>query len=113
MSCAQEIDKFCSPTGDLQTGGQTIHCLMKHAEARDEPNKISAPCMQSLQTLMKVADVASNYKVDKVLYQSCQSLIEGRCKMDLASESSTLTCLMNNMDGPDMTEDCEQRLIEV
>lgn len=113
MSCAQEIDKFCSPTGDLQSGGQTIHCLMKHAEARDDPNKISAPCMQSLQTLMKVADVASNYKVDKVLYQSCRPLIEGRCKMDLASESSTLTCLMNNMDGADMSDDCEQRLIEV
>lgn len=62
---------------------------------------------------MKVADVASNYKVDKVLYASCKPLIEGRCKMDLASESSTLTCLMNNMDGPDMTDDCEQRLIEV
>lgn len=62
---------------------------------------------------MKVADIGSDYKVDKVLYQSCRPLIEGRCKMDLASESSTLTCLMNNMDGPEMTDECEQRLIEV
>jgi Golgi apparatus protein 1 len=100
MSCAQEIDKFCSPTGDLQSGGQTIHCLLKHAEARDDANKIGATCMQTLQTLMKVADVGSDYKVDKVLYHSCQQLIEGRCKQDLTSESSTLTCLMNNMDGP-------------
>ena len=30
MSCAQEIDKLCSPSaGDLESEGKTIHCLMK------------------------------------------------------------------------------------
>lgn len=33
--------------------------------------------------------------------------------MDASSEASTLTCLMNNIDGPDMTKECELRLIEV
>lgn len=33
--------------------------------------------------------------------------------MDLISEANTLTCLMRNIDGPDMTKECELRLIEV
>uniref|UniRef100_A0A915DY09 Golgi apparatus protein 1 n=1 Tax=Ditylenchus dipsaci TaxID=166011 RepID=A0A915DY09_9BILA len=113
MSCAQEIDKFCSPKGDIETEGKTIHCLMGHAQARDEKKVLGTQCMNSLQTLMKVADVGSNYKVDKVLYASCKPLIEDKCKMDAVSEAATLTCLMKNIDGPDMTDDCEQRLVEV
>lgn len=33
--------------------------------------------------------------------------------MDLISEVSTLNCLMSNVDGPDMSKECELRLIEV
>ncbi|KAI6197524.1 hypothetical protein M3Y94_01234100 [Aphelenchoides besseyi] len=113
MNCAQEIDRFCSPTGDLETGGQTIHCLLEHAESRDANKQLGAQCMNSLQGLMKVADIGSNYKVDSVLYQSCRPLIEGKCKMDLESESKTLTCLMDHIDSDDMPPQCEQRLVEV
>ncbi|KAI1702818.1 cysteine rich repeat domain-containing protein [Ditylenchus destructor] len=113
MSCAQEIDKFCSPKGDIETEGKTIHCLMGHAQARDEKKVVGPQCRNALQTLMKVADIGSNYKVDKVLYASCRPLIDGKCSQDAVSEASTLTCLMKNIDGPDMTDECEQRLVEV
>ncbi|CAD5216477.1 unnamed protein product [Bursaphelenchus xylophilus] len=113
MTCAQEIDKYCSPKGDLESGGKTIHCLMSHAEARDEKKVLGPQCVNALQQLMKVADVGSNYRVDKVLWQSCRPLIEGKCKMDAVSEAQTLSCLMANLDGPDMTDDCEDRLLEV
>ncbi|KAI6216457.1 hypothetical protein M3Y99_01820900 [Aphelenchoides fujianensis] len=113
MTCAQEIDRFCSPTGDLQTGGATIHCLLQHAEARDPNKQVGAQCVNALQQLMKVAEVGSNYKVDSVLYQSCRPLIEGKCKMDLESEAKTLSCLMDHIDADDMPNECEQRLVEV
>lgn len=113
MNCAQEIDKYCSPNGDLELEGKTIHCLMQHAQERDEKKTVSQQCKNALQELVKVADIGSNYQVDKVLYASCRPLIEGKCKMDAVSEASTLTCLMKNLDEPDMTDECEQRLIEV
>lgn len=33
--------------------------------------------------------------------------------MDAVSETQTLTCLMKNVDEAEMTDECEQRLIEV
>uniref|UniRef100_A0AC34Q7S5 Golgi apparatus protein 1 n=1 Tax=Panagrolaimus sp. JU765 TaxID=591449 RepID=A0AC34Q7S5_9BILA len=113
MGCAQEIDKFCSPNGDIEKNGLTIHCLMEHAQMRDERFQISSQCMGTLQHLMKVADIGTNYQVDKVLYSSCKTLIEGKCKMDSGSEAGVLTCLMKYVDTDDMTNDCEQRLVEV
>jgi len=49
----------------------------------------------------------------KVLYASCRQLIDGSCKKDAESEAATLTCLMKNLDESEMTDDCEQRLVEV
>lgn len=31
MHCSQEIDKWCSPRGDIEAEGRTLHCLMEHA----------------------------------------------------------------------------------
>jgi len=71
MSCAQEIDRLCSPKGDLEGEGKTIHCLMQHAQARVEKDgQLGQQCKNALQDLMKVADVGSNYKVDKVSVRS-------------------------------------------
>lgn len=65
MGCAQEIDKYCSPKGDLEADGKTIHCLMAHAQERDEKKILTQQCKTALQDLVKVADIGSNYKVDK------------------------------------------------
>uniref|UniRef100_A0A915LE40 Golgi apparatus protein 1 n=2 Tax=Meloidogyne incognita group TaxID=654580 RepID=A0A915LE40_MELJA len=113
MNCATEIDKYCSPKGDLETEGKTVHCLMAHAQERNEQKTLTQQCRNALQDLVKVADIGSNYQVDKVLYASCRELIEGKCKQDAVSEANTLTCLMKNLDEADMTDDCEQRLVEV
>ncbi len=94
-NCAiQEIDKWCSPRGDIEIEGKTLHCLMEHAQARYEKvfkryfpislisfrkdeDKLGAQCMASLTNVVKVADIGSNYKVDTVLYASCKPLIDG------------------------------------
>ncbi|KAL3087525.1 hypothetical protein niasHT_025987 [Heterodera trifolii] len=113
MGCAQEIDKYCSPQGDIESEGKTVHCLMAHAQERDEKKVLTQQCKNALQELVKVADIGSNFKVDKVLYDSCKPVIESKCKMDAASEANTLSCLMRNLDEPEMTDECEQRLVEV
>lgn len=113
LNCAQEIDKWCSPRGDIEAEGRTLHCLMEHAESRNETLKLGAQCLQAVQQVVKVADIGRNYKVDKVLYGSCRSLIDGPCAQDAVSETATLTCLMRNVDSPDMVPECEKRLLEV
>ncbi|PAV55880.1 hypothetical protein WR25_13801 [Diploscapter pachys] len=130
MTCAQEIDKWCSPRGDIEIEGKTLHCLMEHAQARYEKvfkryfpislisfrkdeDKLGAQCMASVTNVVKVADIGSNYKVDTVLYASCKPLIDGPCQQDAQSETATLTCLMRHVDNQDMTAECEKRLLEV
>ncbi|PIO60888.1 cysteine rich repeat-containing domain protein, partial [Teladorsagia circumcincta] len=110
---AKEIDKWCSPRGDIEPKGLTLHCLMEHASATDKTKQVGPQCMQALKDVVKVADIGSNYKVDKVLYGSCRTLIDGACARETGSESETLTCLMRHVDSSDMTPMCEQRLLEV
>lgn len=86
---------------------------MGHAQERDDKNKLSTQCRNALDTVVKLADIGTNYKVDKVLYSACRPLIEGICKMDMVSEASTLSCLMRNLDGSDVLDECEKRLLEV
>uniref|UniRef100_A0A915AS27 Golgi apparatus protein 1 n=1 Tax=Parascaris univalens TaxID=6257 RepID=A0A915AS27_PARUN len=112
LTCGQDIDRYCSPKGDIEGEGRTLHCLMGHAQQRADSQKLTPQCMQALATVVKLADIGSNYKVDRVLYASCQKLIDGPCAMDAQSEASTLTCLMRHMDA-DMPKECEQRLLEV
>ncbi|TMS33552.1 hypothetical protein L596_001281 [Steinernema carpocapsae] len=113
MNCAQEIHNYCSPNGDIERSGATMHCLMSHAQERDEKRQLGPQCMTALSTLVKVADLGSNYKVDKVLYESCKQLIDTSCNQDAVSEAATLNCLMQHVDSADMNRQCEQRLLEV
>ncbi|RCN32590.1 cysteine rich repeat-containing domain protein [Ancylostoma caninum] len=113
MHCSQEIDKWCSPRGDIEAEGRTLHCLMEHASSADKNLQLGPQCMQAVKEVVKVADIGSNYKVDKVLYASCRTLIDGVCARDASSEEATLTCLMRHVDSPDMNPVCEKRLLEV
>ncbi|KAK6025173.1 cysteine rich repeat-containing domain protein, partial [Ostertagia ostertagi] len=90
LHCSQEIDKWCSPRGDIEPKGLTLHCLMEHASATDKTKQVGPQCMQALKDVMK-------------------ELVH--VKLDRSSE--TLTCLMRHVDSSDMTPMCEQRLLEV
>lgn len=50
----QEIDIFCSPKGDIEKEGRTLHCLMQHAKERDPKKQLGPQCMQAIQTVAKV-----------------------------------------------------------
>uniref|UniRef100_A0A0N4ZII0 Golgi apparatus protein 1 n=1 Tax=Parastrongyloides trichosuri TaxID=131310 RepID=A0A0N4ZII0_PARTI len=113
INCAEEISQFCSSAGDIEKDGKTLHCLMGIAKDRTKNNQISPKCSNALGIVVKVVDIGSNYKVDKILMASCSNLIMGKCANDAISETATLTCLMQHIDTPDMNQDCEDRLIEV
>uniref|UniRef100_A0A0N5ASS7 Golgi apparatus protein 1 n=1 Tax=Syphacia muris TaxID=451379 RepID=A0A0N5ASS7_9BILA len=113
LSCGKEINEFCSQTGDIERQGKTLHCLMAVAQSRDPKRQLGAQCKVALETVIKTADVGSDYRVDKILYASCRPLIEGPCANYLESPTSTLTCLMQHVDSKDMSKECEKRLLEV
>lgn len=54
LNCASEIDQWCSPRGDIEAEGRTLHCLMEHAQTRNETIKIGDKCMQALGQVIKV-----------------------------------------------------------
>lgn len=62
----------------MEKQGKTLHCLLAHAQERDENKMLNPQCRTALEVLMKVADIGSNYRVDKVLYDGCRTLIEGK-----------------------------------
>ncbi|CEF59806.1 Cysteine-rich Golgi apparatus protein 1 repeat and Cysteine-rich Golgi apparatus protein 1 repeat,eukaryote-containing protein [Strongyloides ratti] len=113
MNCVDEINNFCSDSGDIEKDGKTLHCLMRIAESRDEKKQVSPKCMNALGLTVKVVDIGSNYKVDKILMESCQSLLSGPCSNEAQSDIATLQCLMKHIDSPEMSVDCSDRLIEV
>ena len=48
-------------------GERTIHCLMKYAVQRQLDNE---RCEHALSTLLREADVASDWKVDPILHEN-------------------------------------------
>lgn len=52
---------FCSPKGDIEAEGRTLHCLFSHAQERNENQRLGPQCMQALQTVMKVIVVSFLY----------------------------------------------------
>lgn len=50
----QDIDRYCSPKGDIEGEGRTLHCLMGHAQQRADGQKLTPQCMQALATIVKV-----------------------------------------------------------
>uniref|UniRef100_A0A915IXR4 Golgi apparatus protein 1 n=1 Tax=Romanomermis culicivorax TaxID=13658 RepID=A0A915IXR4_ROMCU len=113
MDCAHDIELHCQ---QLRSGGETLHCLMAVARMNlNITNRIplSDRCSQAINKLLQVVDVASDYKVDHVLMHDCRSMIEGVCKAEATTETDVLSCMMNHIDSPQMSDECEERLLEI
>jgi Golgi apparatus protein 1 len=60
-----------------------------------------------------VTDVGEDVRVDQDLFQACQSMIKGPCKDVKPGESRVIKCLLKLRDDPDMTDECDEKLIEI
>ncbi|XP_066137894.1 Golgi apparatus protein 1 [Euwallacea fornicatus] len=108
--CKKETTHYCR---GYETGGKTIHCLMKHArEARDN-NLFSNDCKIALEDLVKNSDVGENWKVDPVLQAACSPVVETVCKDVTSGDARVMNCLMDNIGSDRMTERCENALIQI
>jgi Golgi apparatus protein 1 len=60
-----------------------------------------------------VADAGEDVRVDQDLYQACQNLITGPCKGLKPGDSRVIKCLLKQRDEPDMTDECDEKLVEI
>ncbi|ESO98200.1 hypothetical protein LOTGIDRAFT_114272 [Lottia gigantea] len=112
VGCKNEIDEHCSDRG---INGQTIHCLMSLANVKNNANNqelMGTECKAALRTLIEEADVASDISIDKAILKACKPVIKTLCS-DEEDDGSIMNCLMENIDDDEMTNKCEERLIEI
>ncbi|ODN04277.1 Golgi apparatus protein 1 [Orchesella cincta] len=116
-ACKEDKDKYCSTEG---LSGRTIHCLMAHAQSRHLDERISDQCVAQLERLVKLSDVSGDWRVDPVLHQNCQPVVE-KSNCDRVPTNRVLDCLMNLLssdasigtENSVMTEQCEMTLLQI
>lgn len=58
-------------------------------------------------------DASEDVRVDPNLQEACQSLLKGTCRDVKPGKGRVIECLLNQLNKPEMTEDCEERLLEI
>ena len=109
--CADDIDKFCE---NLENGGKTIHCLMEHARPKKKRDRrVTSTCQRALETLVKVTDVAEDWRVDPVLREACKPVVDVACSDAKNGDARVMSCLMEKLGTDYMKPDCETALMQI
>ncbi|CAF3899565.1 unnamed protein product, partial [Rotaria sordida] len=115
--CKMEMVQYCpslfqqgvSGTID-QRGGRMIHCLL--AAARKE-KAFGKRCLSVVNSLVRAVDPGSDIRADPLLETACRPVIDTLCPRMKSGDSNVILCLLDNLKNSRMTEDCEDRLMEV
>ncbi|KAK2580723.1 hypothetical protein KPH14_011351 [Odynerus spinipes] len=108
--CANEITTFCN---SLEVGGATIHCLMEHTRTRKKKSKVSNKCQRALEILIKEADVGEDWRIDPILREECQPIVNLACRDVHGGDARVISCLTDQLGTARMTEACETALIQI
>jgi Golgi apparatus protein 1 len=107
--CPSLTTKGASGTID-QRGGRMIHCLL--SAARKEKS-FSAECLTTIKSLVRVVDPGNDIRADPLLETACRPVIDALCSRIKPGDSNIILCLLENMKNNRMTDECEDRLMEV
>ncbi|RUS83099.1 hypothetical protein EGW08_009131 [Elysia chlorotica] len=111
-ACEKEIQKHCD--GGLELDGATIDCLMKESIGkRNQQDEFDAACKAQLEELLAVANPGEDIRLDRPLQRACGDVVQAVCSSVKPGQGDVMTCLFENMDHEDMTEECEERLLEI
>ncbi|CAF4465471.1 unnamed protein product, partial [Rotaria sp. Silwood2] len=115
--CKSEMVQYCpslfqqGASGTIgQRGGRMIHCLL--AAARKEKS-FSSRCLSVVNSLVRAVDPGSDIRADPLLESACRPVIDTLCPRMKPGDSNVILCLLDNLKNARMTEDCEDRLMEV
>ncbi|PRD28569.1 UNVERIFIED_CONTAM: Glg1 [Trichonephila clavipes] len=111
-ACEKDVQHFCGRR--LELGGKTLHCLMDHAKpTRLDGGRISDSCRRELESLLKQSDVGEDWRVDPVLQEACQPVVDAVCSQEKPGEGRVMSCLMKHFDSTHMSEDCKEKLLQI
>lgn len=108
--CANDITMFCN---SLEVGGATIHCLMEHTRTRKKKSRVSNKCQRALEQLIKGADAGEDWRIDPILREECQHVVNQACKDVRGGDARVISCLTDQIGTSKMTEACETALIQI
>ncbi|XP_053972285.1 Golgi apparatus protein 1 [Hylaeus volcanicus] len=108
--CANDITTFCN---SLEVGGATIHCLMEHTRTRKKKLRVSSKCQRALEELIMETDAGEDWRIDPVLREQCQPVVNLACKNVNGGDAKVISCLVEHLGTDRMTEACETALIQI
>ncbi|CAI9714844.1 Golgi apparatus protein 1 [Octopus vulgaris] len=117
INCDVEIRQYCS--GGSSKEGKTLHCLMElsrpvHFKGTLKLKKhISQECETQLTNLLHEADVGQDFRIDRALQKACQPVVDVACRSIQPGDARIMSCLMEKLGTDKMTDECEERLIEI
>ncbi|CAF2082393.1 unnamed protein product, partial [Rotaria magnacalcarata] len=93
-----------------QRYGKMIHCLL--GAARKEKS-FSSRCLTVINALIRTVDPGNDIRADPLLETTCRPVIDTLCPRINAGNSNVILCLLHNLKNARMTEECQDRLMEV
>jgi Golgi apparatus protein 1 len=87
-----------------------IHCLL--GAVRNQKN-VSVNCLSVVKSLMRAVDPGNDIRADPLLETTCRPVTDALCPRIKPGDSNVIMCLLDNLKHARMTEDCEDRLMEV
>lgn len=69
--------------------------------------------MLQLEALIKETDAGEDWRVDPVLHEACNPVVQVSCQNVRGGNARVMSCLMDNIGADHMTEDCENALMQI
>jgi Golgi apparatus protein 1 len=115
--CKTEMVQYCpslfqqgASASIDQRGGRMIHCLL--SAARKEKD-FGTRCLSVVKSLVRAVDPGNDIRADPLLETACRPVIDALCPRIKPGDSNIIMCLLDNLKNTRMTEECEDRLMEV
>ncbi|CAL1540387.1 unnamed protein product [Lymnaea stagnalis] len=110
--CEMEIEKHCK---GLEVGGTTISCLMKTATSKigKIESEFSAQCTAQIRQLLHIANPGEDIRLDRPLQRACGDVVTKACHDQKPGQGQVILCLLENIDHEDMTDECEDHLLQI
>ena len=93
-----------------ERGGRMIHCLLNAARLQKSVDKA---CLTAINDLVRAVNPAGDIRADPLLETTCRPVIDALCSTVKPGDGNVILCLLENLKNTRMTEDCEDKLMDI
>ena len=66
-----------------------------------------------MENLLEVVNPGEDLRLDPPMVRACGDVVVAACGNTPKGHGDIITCLLDNLDHEDMTDDCEEKLLEI